>query len=192
MGGAVSVAHFAVVILAYAQDRMGRANRDVLRTWSDSRGRCAATVMVCPTPLLGQAQAWLGRGVDRVVGIEAIAGELRGTVAALLEVAPRLRVRAPILLTPVAAPTATPTTGRTENISESGMLVSCADQLNVGGTVCFEIVLPGSRLRIQGSARVVRSADPAHEGVRGIGARFTSFLGPGAARLHEALSRQTH
>ncbi len=187
----VGVTHFAAVVLAYAQDRIGRANRDEVCAWSDSCGRCAAVVMLCPAALLGQARAWLGRGISRVVGIDAIAEELRGTVAELLGVAPRVRLRMPVRLVPESTPVAAATPGRTENISSSGMLVSCPDEFAVGGAVRFEIVMPDNELKVQGSARVVRRADPTREGARGIAARFTSFLGPGAVRLDDLLSRHT-
>jgi len=192
MARIVSPARFAIIVLAYAQDTIGRANRDEVQAWWDSCGRCTASVMLCPAPLMGQAQVWLGRGISRVVAIDAIAQELRATVATLIGVAPRVRLQAPVRLAPAAAQVAAATNGKTENISSSGMLVSCPDALAVGHAVRFEIDLPTSDLTIQGLAQVVRTTDPAHEGVRGIGARFTSFVGPGAVRLHEALSRQVH
>ncbi len=192
MVGTVRPTHFAVIVLAYAQDRMGRANRDEIQALSDSCGRCTASVMLCSAPLMGQARAWLDRGISRVVAIDAIAQELRATVATLIGVAPRVRLRASVRMALAAAQVPAARTGRTVNISSSGMLVSCPDGIAVGHAVRFEIALPTSDLTIQGLAQVVRTTDPAQEGVRGIGARFTSFVGPGAVRLHEVLSRQTH
>jgi hypothetical protein len=68
------------------------------------------------------------------------------------------------------------------------MLVSFLGQLPVGSTVRFEISIPGHETPIRGSARVVRTADPEREGVRGIGARFLSFLKSDGDRFRHLLS----
>jgi hypothetical protein len=125
-----------------------------------------------------------------VVAIEELDYTLFDAVVSVLEVAPRVALHAPVRLMPVVTGQGGASDGTTENISASGMLVSCLGRLPVGSTVRFEISVPGRPAPIRGSARVVRAADPEREGVRGIGARFLSFLRSDGERFRDLLSDQ--
>jgi hypothetical protein len=155
-----------------------------------SRSRQAALVVLCRRDLLGEVEPLLGRGVSRAVAIEELDQRLYDAVSSLLAVAPRVTLQAPVRLMPTVGGLEGASDGTTENLSASGMLVRCLGQLPVGSTVRFEISVPGQPTPIRGSARVVRTADPEREGVRGIGARFLSFLRTDGDRFRDVLSDQ--
>ena len=156
------------------------------------RSRQPALVVLSRRDLLDDVEPLLGLGVSRAVAIEELDHSLYEAVSSLLAVAPRVSLRAPVHLMPTAGGNDGSSDGTTENLSASGMLVSCLGQLPVGSTVRFEISIPGRPTPIRGSARVVRTADPEREGVRGIGARFLSFLRSDGDRFRDLLSDQLH
>jgi hypothetical protein len=135
----------------------------------------------------------MGFGIGRLVMLESVESELRDVVSTMLEVAPRFPLRAPIqLATTGPGEYDTWALGTTENISDSGMMVSCAHEMPVGSTIQFQISVPGYAFTIRGSARVIRTTDSVREGTQGIGARFVSFDGSGKASLNDLLSRRVH
>lgn len=155
-----------------------------------SRRRYAALVMLCRRDLRHEVEPLVGRGVSRAIAIEELDWTLCDAVSSLLQVAPRVALQAPVRMMPMFAGGEEGARGTTENLSSSGMLVNCPGRLPVGSTIRFEISLPGQRAPIRGSARVVRTADPEREGVRGIGARFLSFLESDGDRFRDLLSDQ--
>jgi hypothetical protein len=132
----------------------------------------------------------VGRGVSRAIAIEELDWRLCDAVSSLLAVAPRVALQAPVRLMPMFPGNGEGAAGTTENLSSSGMLVQCPGRLPVGSTIRFEISLPGQPAPIRGSARVVRTANPEREGVKGIGARFLSFLESDGDRFQDLLSDQ--
>jgi hypothetical protein len=155
-----------------------------------AHSRQPALVVLCRQDLLGEVAPLEAHGVSRVVAIEELDHALYDAVASLLAVAPRVSLQAPVRLMPTVSGHKAASDGKTENLSASGMLVSCLGQLPVGSTVRFEISIPGHATPIRGSARIVRTADPEREGVRGIGARFLSFLKSDGDRFRHLLSDQ--
>ncbi len=192
LGEWARLSDFGVIIVAYTGDRSTLAGVDDLETWSSRNGRRSAVVMLCSSALLNDIEPPAGHGIARVVLLESLESELRQVVSTLLGVAPRFRIQAPVRLTPVPAGDDPGAFGTTENISSSGMLVSCLEELALGSTVRFEITIPDLDVTIRGSARVVRATDPAREGTQGIGAQFVSFLDSGEDRLHDLLSPHVH
>jgi hypothetical protein len=183
---------FDVVIVAFVGDRSVLPGLEKIDEWSGLNGRRPAVVLLCPGSLLGEAFGRVGGRVGRLVVLETLESELREVVTTMLGVAPRFQIRAPVRLTPVVAEESRETVGTTENISSSGMLVRCMEELPLGSTIRFMIAVPGYDLTIRGSARVVRASDPVREGTHGIGARFVSFVGSGRDSLNDLLSRHVH
>jgi hypothetical protein len=155
-----------------------------------SRRRQPTLVVLCRQDLVIEVDQLTARGVSRVVVIEELDQTLYGAVSSLLAVSPRVALQTPVRLMPAVTEHGEGSDGVIENLSASGMLVSCLSQLPVGSTVRFEITIPGHATPIRGSARVVRTADPEREGVRGIGARFLSFLRSDGDRFRHLLSDQ--
>jgi uncharacterized protein (TIGR02266 family) len=109
-------------------------------------------------------------------------------VAALLKLAPRAELRVPVRLE-VRLAGAPPVTAQTENVSERGMLLASETLLPLGARVRFEFSLPGERAPVQGEAEVVRHAEPAVEGVQGMGLKVLTIFGDGASRVRRFVSR---
>jgi hypothetical protein len=135
-------------------------------------------------PIVGRL---LGRGVNRVNSRSDSSEAILESARPLLDVARRVRVRAPVEL--ITAGTGSLVTARcvTEDLSTTGMLVRCPAPAPAGATVDFELAMPGEAAPIRGRARVARQTDPAREQILGVGANFLSFSGRDQERLHAAL-----
>jgi hypothetical protein len=192
LGDVARNSSFGVIIVAYTGEREVFARLDEFQAWSNQVGRRAAVVMLCASVLRNDLWPRPGHGISVVVPLESLETELREVVSRILGVAPRYRVQVPVRLAPLAAAEGAGAVGRTENISSSGMLLSCLEELQVGSTFRFEIAIPEQGVTIRGSARVVRAADPVREGTRGIGARFTSLADSDRECLVDLLSRHVH
>jgi hypothetical protein len=185
-GGLATASDCDVVIVGHFGDLSGLELLVETTRSKSSQSRQPALVVLCRQDLMGEVGQLTARGVSRVVEIEQLDRTLYGAVSSVLAVAPRVSLQAPVRLMPTDAGQSSD--GMIENLSASGMLVSCLGQLPVGSTVRFEISIPGRPTPIRGSARVVRTADPEREGVRGIGARFLSFLRSDGERFRDLLS----
>jgi len=184
---------FDVVIAVFSSEASAPAGLGELEQWSKANGRRPAVVLLCPGALLGEATNRLGFGIGRLVMVESIESELRHVVSAMLAVSPRFPLRAPVQLAPAdVGEYDTWALGTTENISSSGMLVSCLEELPVGSTISFLIAVPDHDLTVRGSARVVRITDPVREGFQGVGARFVSLNGSNEDNLNDLLRRRIH
>ena len=187
-GGVASEAGCDVAIVGHFGDLSGLELLVGSRRVPGVQGRLPALIVLCRRDLMDEVQPLKARGVSRIVAIEELDHALYDAVSSLLVVAPRVAIHAPVRLMPVVSGDSDVSDGMTENLSASGMLVRCLGRLPVGSTVRFEISVPGRPTPIRGSARVVRSTDPEREGVRGIGARFLSFLRSDGDRFHDLLS----
>jgi hypothetical protein len=184
---------FDVVIAVFSGDASAPAGLEQLDEWSRSNGRRPGVILLCPGALLGDAANRLGFGIGRLLMVESIESELSDLVSTMLGVAPRFPLRAPVQLAPSdAGEYDTWALGTTENISSSGMLVSCVEELSVGSTIRFLIAVPDHDLTIHGSALVVRTADPVREGFQGVGAQFVSLTGSDENNLNDLLRRRIH
>jgi hypothetical protein len=189
-GGLATDSGCDVVIVGHHGDLSGLELLVGTTRSAASEIRQAALVVLCRQDLLPEVEPLFARGVSRAVAIEELERTLYDAVSSLLAVAPRVSLQAPVRLMPTVSGHKAASDGKTENLSASGMLVSCLGQLPVGSTVRFEISIPGQSMPIRGSARVVRTADPDREGVHGIGARFLSFLRTDGDRFRDLLSDQ--
>ena len=108
----------------------------------------------------------------------------------LIDVPRRFQLRAPVHIADVANRERPVAYCHTENLSMSGMLVSCAHQPEIGSLLDFSLLFPEEEVPIRGRARVARIADPRREKVMGVGAAFESFAQRDRTRLRNALSRR--
>jgi hypothetical protein len=88
-------------------------------------------------------------------------------VLSLIDVPRRFQVRAPVEISPAANHISEPAYCHTENLSMSGMLVSCMRPAPVGCLLDFALLFPEEERPIRGRARVARIADPRREKVLG-------------------------
>lgn len=151
--------------------------------------RRAGVVLLAADRYRRDAVAYVGRGVNRVIVESELERRLTHVLVELLEVAPRLRVRAPTRVTIHADGRALKAFCQTENLSRSGMLLKGFGHHPVGTTLDFELSIPGDAAPIRGSAEVRRATDTAIERVEGIGAHFVSFATGDRFRLESFLSR---
>jgi hypothetical protein len=152
-----------------------------------SASREAGLVVVADPRGVVSASRLLGRGVNRVQSRGDSTETILEATRPLLGVARRVRVRAPVELVSAGPGTVVTTRCLTEDLSATGMLVSCPTPAPAGATVDFELAMPGEPAPIRGRARVARQTDPLRERVLGVGASFLSFSGRDQERLHAAL-----
>lgn len=149
----------------------------------------AGTILVVPPQRLSEAGRFLGHGINRVVAQDEIALTLLDTARLLLEVAPRLPLRAPARIMVEIGDRPLRAFCQTENVSRSGMLLRGFGHYPRGTQVEFEISIPGEPAPIRGRALVQRTTDLTAERVEGVGARFVGFEGDDALRLASYLDR---
>ena len=152
-----------------------------------SASREAGLVVITDPRGLDFAQRMLGRGVNRVHSRSDDTEAIVESARPLLDVAPRVRLRAPVELTAAARGRVLTARCLTEDLSATGMLVSCPTPAPAGATVDFELAMPGENAPICGQAKVARQTDPLRERVFGVGARFLSFAGRDEERLQAVL-----
>lgn len=164
---------------------------DVLRAVRAPGSGCrhAGVVLVADPSHARDANAYVGRGVNRVIQSDDLERRLAHVLTELLDVAPRLRVRAPTRVTIHSDGRALMAFCQTENLSRSGMLLKGFGHHAVGTTLDFELNIPGDAAPIRGSAEVRRATNVVAERVEGIGARFLSFATGDRFRLESFLSR---
>ncbi|MCU0292961.1 MAG: PilZ domain-containing protein [Thermoanaerobaculaceae bacterium] len=155
-----------------------------------SRG--ASFLLLAEPEHVSDVGTFLGRGIGRIVSLDAPSERLVDAVADLLAVAPRRALRAIVEVRLPAQHGGGQLLALTHNISENGLLLAGVPGLPIGATLSFELSLPGVAAPIRGEAEVVRHTDPTREKVDGIGARIISFVGDGHERLQAFLTRPHH
>jgi hypothetical protein len=164
-----------IALIHYLGNRSILEGISRLGGWSSAGLRGGAVLALSSPERVDEMEPYLGNGVSRVVSLASTGRSFRDTVAALLAVATRRRIRAPIRLRPASVPGAPPIDGTTENVSSSGILVRCARTFVVGSSVRFELSQSDRRDTVLGSGRVVRATDPERERIDGFAARFETL-----------------
>jgi hypothetical protein len=155
-----------------------------------SPSRNAGLVLVVSDAEWRLADAYLGQGVNRVVADSLLSEGLVGAVGEVLDVSPRLPVRAMVQVESRDGSRSTRTLMRTRDLSLTGMLIQGGQELSVGSEFVFELHLPGEDRAVVGSARVIRRCDAEREIDDGVGAAFAGFEGNGRRSLASFLDRE--
>jgi hypothetical protein len=165
---------------------------DLLTTIRDrsSPSRNAGVILVVADQEWRGARSYLGNGVNRVVARSLLSEGLIGAVGDLLDISPRLPVRAVVQVESRDSSRSTRTLMRTQDLSLTGMLIQGGQELPVGTNLSFELHLPGEEIAVVGSARVVRRCDVERESLDGVGASFSGFEGNGHRSLAAFLERE--
>lgn len=153
----------------------------------DSPCRSSGLLVVAEHSEVAEVGALLGRGVNRVVDVNAHVDRLLDAIADLLAVKPRRFLRSVIQLDIWVGFGVKRTLTVTENVSISGMLIRGGKEFAIGTRLHFELLLPHQTPAIRGDLVVVRHSDRLREGVEGFGARVLDFVGDGEARLRAFL-----
>jgi hypothetical protein len=159
---------------------------------SGSASRHAGLVIYGPSQVVELGRNYLGHGVNRVVSQSDPDHQVQESVLSLIDVPRRFHLRTPVHISHVREREPATAYCHTENLSMSGMLVSCAQQPPVGTLLDFALLFPEEDSPIRGRARVARIANPRRERVMGVGAAFESFAHTDRSRLRSALSRRWH
>jgi hypothetical protein len=181
---------FELIIVTYPLQQL--AMEELVEAVRDEASGChhAGLLLLANPESLEQAQEYVDRGVNRAVAVDWVQSRLWQAVADLLNVAPRVFLRALVQVDVDLNPDNSALC-RTDNISRSGMLLRGSDELQPGAHFKFIFVLPGEPEPIKGEAQVVRATDSEREGIAGFGACFVSFQGDGESRLNAFVRAQT-
>lgn len=181
---------FELLVVAYPTREI--SVDDVLNSVRSEESTCrhAGILLLASGDKLDEAQQYLERGANRAVSTTWATARLWQVVGDLMNVAPRVFIRALVDIDVETGMNITEDLCRTENISESGMLLHGAAAYPSGTNFDFAFALPGSSTLIEGAAEIVRSADLEREGVSGFGARFVSIRGNGRELIDAFITEQ--
>jgi uncharacterized protein (TIGR02266 family) len=153
----------------------------------DSPCRQSAVVLLATPGTLAEAEALVGRGVNRVLAVEDLDDEFAQDLLGLITVPKRFPVRALSRLKVQLSWGTSQTLCQTENVSAHGMLVKTDHPYPVGTQMAFELSIPGEAEPVRGFAVVVRQTQEKRERTSGVGVRFSSFEGGDKKRLEALL-----
>ena len=135
-----------------------------------------------------EARKLVGRGINRVLGLESSNEVLISAIEDTSQAAPRVELRTSVELEISLPRRIFQALGQTENVSESGMLIRGLQHYPPGTEFRFRLKIPGRDLVIQGQAEITRHTDLSRERLKGFGARFTELDPESKRSLEKALS----
>ncbi len=139
---------------------------------------------------LRETEPFVESGYVRVASTSDSPASLQEKASRLLEVAPRVGVRAMVRLEVDIAGNPTTQLAQTRNISDEGMFIATSRDLVVGERVPVQLYLPDDPMPIAAEVEVLRLALPEVEGVAGVGVRFLEVKRGGQLRLHRHIEEQ--
>jgi len=156
-----------------------------------SLSRHAAVLLLAASDRLREAEAYVGKGVNRVIASDQPPQVLQGAIAELLGVPQRFPLRVAMRIEVTLEKGTARSLCQSENVSASGMLVRTPQALREGTELRFEISLPRQAAPVRGRAVVARRADELRERVAGVGIQFLSFEGKDGERFETFLNEIT-
>lgn len=174
---------FDILVVGYPLEEVKmRSFLDRVRH-TESHSRNTSVLLFSDPARLQEAVRFVGDGANRVLSNDADVERISEVVSLLLDIAPRKEIRVLVRIEVDLAEGESLELCQSENISESGILLSCSRRYPIGSRFDFEFGLEGDIQPIRGTAEVVRHTDSRREGVEGFGARFLSITGNGEKRL---------
>ena len=143
----------------------------------------SSIVLLAPQEKVAEATSFIGRGANRVVGLEEADGQIQTSISSLLNVAPRKDARFMARMEIKVGDAEEMLVCQTENISASGMLLRTDKRYGTGTQIQFEFSLPHDHRPIVGIAEIVRHTMIGRDKVSGVGVRFLSFAGDSQRRF---------
>jgi hypothetical protein len=186
----VQARKFDLIIVGHPMERPPL--NDLLRSvrWAESACHGTPLVVFGEVAELATVELHRGRGVNRIVPLDAPDAVVQRTIADLLAVAPRLALKTMLRLEMFLDSATEKRVAQTDNLSATGMLVQGRSRYDEGTAFRFEFTPPGELRPIKGTGEVVRRTTPAREGVEGFAARFAEFEADGQDRLRRFLEAQ--
>lgn len=179
----VTLVPFEILIVRYPLPDMDL--RPFLDTVRDKDSCClrSSLLLLAAGGRSADAEAFVGRGANRVVALEDSVETIQATVSSLVSVAPRKAARFMARLEIRLGGANDMVLCETENISATGMLIRTDRRYDSGTKIHFEFNLPNDDRPIVGIAEAVRHTSNEREEISGIGARFLSFAGDSQRRF---------
>ncbi len=179
----ISGTPFEIVVAAYPLE--GIDIGDLISAIRDPGSLClsAGLMVVVSDHDIDEAAPWLDKGVNRIVSLEWPRARIWQVVGDLLDIAPRIMINVPIRISLPPELARDLVVLHTENISQSGALLTGFRSFPHGTRFDFVFSLPGYEAPIHGSAEVVRHADNQREGIDGFGVRYLNLTGNDQQRL---------
>ena len=143
----------------------------------------SSIVLLAPEERVGEAHSFIGRGANRVVGLEEADTTIHQLISNLLNVAPRKDARFMARMEIKVGDAEEMLVCQTENISASGMLMRTDRRYEKGTKIQFEFSLPNDHRPIVGIAEIMRHTMIGRDKVSGVGVRFLSFAGDSQRRF---------
>jgi hypothetical protein len=145
--------------------------------------RDSAVVLLAAERDRANAEEFVGRGANRVVGRNEMGIALADVLERLFAASPRTGVRVPSRIAVPGRGFTRHAFCQTVDVSESGMLLCTPHGYDPGTELGFELDLPACRGKVVGKARVVRRADGGHDDCPRVGVAFTRLEPVGRQRL---------
>ena len=179
---------FEVIIFFYERRAvvLGRLLSSVRSRMSQNHE--AGVIVLADRLLEDDARRLIGRGVNRVLGLDSSYEDLLSAIEEISAVAPRVKFRTSVELEITLPQRVLQALGQTENVSESGMLIRGFHNYPPGTEFRFRLQIPGKNLAIQGRAEITRQTDLSRERIKGFGARFTDLDSSSRDILEETLN----
>ncbi len=149
----------------------------------ESPCRTSGLVLLTPEKCRRDAEAYLGRGANRVLALERVPEALPEVLQPLFQVAPRVAIRVPSRIEVIGQPFPRRVICETVNVSTSGMLLRVPHSVPPLTELRFELFIPGLEHAICGEIQVVRQTCQGREPYPGIAVRFCLFEGGGEELL---------
>jgi len=153
-----------------------------------SKSDATPILVIADDNRLAELGSLLPGGAKQAISVnqpEKIAAE----VASRLKLSPRKEIRIPVKVE-VRLAGAPPMLCQSENVSEHGLLLRTDARYPLGTLASFEFSLPGEPLPVKGEAEIMRHAEVAVEGMKGMGLRVVSFKGDGAVRVRRFVAKR--
>jgi uncharacterized protein (TIGR02266 family) len=183
----ISFLPFDAIVVAYPLPDMPVSQfLDAVRA-KDSPCRHTAVILLAAVDTLPEAEALVGKGANRAFPVDEFDDALAQEFSHLIEVPPRLAMRAVSRLKVQLSWGTSQTICQTENVSTHGMLIKTDHPYPVGTQMAFELAMPGDAEPVRGYAVVVRQTEKTRERASGVGVRFSSFEGRDKVRLETLL-----
>lgn len=139
---------------------------------------------------LAETEELVERGYVQAVATDEGSGAVVAAASRLLEVPPRVGVRAMVRLDVDIERGRTVQLAQTRNVSEDGMFIATSRDLALGEQIPVQLYLPDEAQPITAEVEVQRQALPEVEGFEGVGVRFVSVTRGGRLRLRRHLESQ--
>jgi len=179
----VSAARYDLIVVRYPV--VGAALQELVSTVRAPTSPClnSGILLLAEPSFEAEVGGLLGRGVNRIIGLDAPSERLLLAVADLLAVPPRRAVRTMVQLEFRLRQGALRALTMTHNLSAAGILVQGGQEFPVGSRVWFELILPGHPAPVCGEAEVIRHVEGADASAESIGVKVLSFADDGHKRL---------